>query len=85
MDFNISNSDLEVLNRAITGIVYNNFGGVCMEVLVHREKDEDIVTLNVWDKPMAMVDKKQIIKEEFVYEGLHGTISHIERFIIDKS
>lgn len=85
MDFNISKSDLEVLNRAITGIVYNRFGGVCMEVLVHREKDEDIITLNVWDKPMADINKKLVISEEFVYESLHGTVSRIERFVIDKS
>ncbi|MGL5964778.1 MAG: hypothetical protein ACRCZ2_10350 [Fusobacteriaceae bacterium] len=83
MGYFITKSDLEVLNRAVTGIVYINFGEVCMEIIVHRENDEDIITLNVWDRPMSRVGKKQIINEEFIFSGLHETVSRIERFLID--
>lgn len=81
----VTNQELSIINRAVNGIVYINFGCVCMDIDTYSDIDEDVITLKVWDKPCGASDKKLIIDEEFNYVGLHATISEIERSLIDKS
>lgn len=73
-----NNTDLEIIRRAITGIVFNKFGNVGMSI----EWKDGLIRLNVYDKPCRFENKKLIVDVNFIYEGISKTISEIEAYLI---
>ena len=70
--------ELKALNRAIDGIIFNKFGGVCLSVICYDNQ----INLTVFNKKCSCKDKTKIIEKEFEFKSLNKTITEIEYYII---